>query len=345
MWRRHAFLAETRKPCVVTIAGTCDRGGMDVADVVQVHQPRTSDAVQQQGGASKSGQDLNCMLHRLNIQRDAPSCTRGPEDHALWVIGGLDRDMNVLKSVEVLSADNSYGGSWNIFYRALQRGRVFHGSTATPDGQHFVVGGADGLYVGANVYADIEIADLRLHSSQQSHFEFFGTRLDAARAGHVVAYAPRARALVAVGGYGGGSTYHRSGEILNLDQGANSFTMLPSMKYARTGAGGGFGPDGSMYMVGGSPDGGAGLACGEKLDLRMPRWEALPPMTVARGYVTGVWGCDGRLYICGGSIISNGMLVTYDTVEAYDPRMNTWEMQPAPLHRACADLTGASILR
>ena len=79
------------------------------------------------------------------------------------------------------------------------------------------------------------------------------------------------------------------------------------MSSPRTGMGVSFGPDHSLYVVGGSVDGEQMLASMERLDLRTRSFERLPDMPPThalsgkgRGYLDATFGVDGLLYVVGG---------------------------------------------
>ena len=72
------------------------------------------------------------------------------------------------------------------------------------------------------------------------------------------------------------------------------------MRAPRTGAGLGGGPDGCVYVAGGSPDGSDALNSAERLDLRRRAWERLPDMSDRRGYVAAAFDARGDFYVHGG---------------------------------------------
>ena len=119
--------------------------------------------------------------------------------------------------------------------------------------------------------------------------------------------------ILVVAGYGGGSTYRKTAEILDItgwrpDQftsdGAhkqNSSTLfrpLPhELSQPRTGCVGGFGPQGSFYCCGGSTDGGNAVSILERLDLReakgfelrAPWWQEVTLVVILHQMVDGEW--------------------------------------------------------
>jgi N-acetylneuraminic acid mutarotase len=63
----------------------------------------------------------------------------------------------------------------------------------------------------------------------------------------------------------------------------------------------------------------------------------LPPMPTARVRLTAATGKDGRIYTFGGLVIATGTSV--DTVEVYDPTMNTWACSIGDASPGCQSLT------
>jgi hypothetical protein len=89
------------------------------------------------------------------------------------------------------------------------------------------------------------------------------------------------------------------------------------------------GPDGAVYVAGGSPDGTIGHKGLERYDLREGKWTPLREMQSGRGYTAGCVGASDRFYVSGGlhnHKFQSGM-------EAYDFRTGLWttqEVVPAP---------------
>ena len=184
-----------------------------------------------------------------------------------------------------------------------------------------------------------------------AHHQLFPCKMIHTRAGHIASINPLTRAVVVCGGYGGGDVYHNSVEMLDLNssEGSRGFVELPSMRHKRTGSCGGFGPDGCMYVCGGSTNGSDALVHVERLDLRTREWEELPPLGLGRGYTSGCWSADECLYVCGGSELRDVLVevngqqfqvtkqFTSETIERYDPRMNMWETLPQKMSVERAD--------
>jgi len=146
--------------------------------------------------------------------------------------------------------------------------------------------------------------------------------------------------LYAAGGYGGGSIYHNSAEMLDLTASSDSRGWIPvasSMSAARTGLGVAWGPDNCLYCVGGSPNGMHGHTSAERYDPRTGKWELLAEMQEKRGYCAAAYGLSGYLYAIGGS---NNDIPT-KVIECYDARLNTWIVMGdlEPQCQAIMDLT------
>ena len=106
------------------------------------------------------------------------------------------------------------------------------------------------------------------------------------------------------------------------------------MAAARSGAAASCGPDGALYVCGGSSDGCGAVASCERIDPREGKWHPLCPLPDARAYVGGTFGLDGALYVAGGHGWLQQLL---PDVSAYDPRADAWRPMPA-LRRPRANL-------
>ena len=212
--------------------------------------------------------------------------------------------------------------------------RCFHAAVFDSEHGHLILGGSSHLFQGATVSHTVEQQPSSTHPAMSPRV--VATMLHK-RAGHVGSLNSLTRQLVVCGGYGGGSVYHDTVEVMDLNDasGMNSgFQQLPPMGTRKTGAGGGFGPDGCMYVCGGSTNGSDGLTVVERLDLRTKQWETLAPLNCGRGYCSGAWNAEGRLYVAGGSVLQPRNVTlggtthtvvsqkTWDTIEMYDARKN-----------------------
>ena len=97
------------------------------------------------------------------------------------------------------------------------------------------------------------------------------------------------------------------------------------MAAARSGAAASCGPDGALYVCGGSSDGGSAVTSCERIDAREARWHPLCPLPDARAYVGGTFGLDGVLYVAGGHGWLQQLL---PDVSADDPRADAGDPCP-----------------
>ena len=128
--------------------------------------------------------------------------------------------------------------------------------------------------------------------------------------------------------------------------------VTATMCSPRTGPGASFGPDGALYVVGGSADGSAMLGSLERYDYRSGAWDtSFPPMPTARGYLTAAFGLDGCLYASGGCTINYGHASS--NVERFDIRAGRWftdyvqhesQLRLCGLSAARQDVTSAFML-
>eukprot|EP00602_Paraphysomonas_sp_CaronLab_P005176 CAMPEP_0185036478 /NCGR_PEP_ID=MMETSP1103-20130426/29547_1 /TAXON_ID=36769 /ORGANISM="Paraphysomonas bandaiensis, Strain Caron Lab Isolate" /LENGTH=173 /DNA_ID=CAMNT_0027574025 /DNA_START=717 /DNA_END=1238 /DNA_ORIENTATION=- len=121
-----------------------------------------------------------------------------------------------------------------------------------------------------------------------------------------------------IGGYGGGSIYHSSGEYFDYE--SMKWVDIAPMNHNRSGLGVDMSSQGAVYAVGGSPNGLAGHNSVEMFDERVGKWQEVSHMLRRRGFVGACFGASGILYAAGG--MDNEMFIA--SVEWMDPRMNKW---------------------
>jgi hypothetical protein len=248
--------------------------------------------------------------------------------------------------------------------------RCFAGAACDGAGALWVAGGASSLMQGARVYRHVETLPLcaaclcfrsceepgRSRCKCQAQWPAWEARPELAlpRAGHVLAYSAREEAMYAVGGYGGGMLYHATVEMLQLRPGgaaggapepaAAAWEVLPAaMCTPRTGAGASFGPDGQLYVAGGSLNGSRMLSSCECYDSRSGMWSRLPDMPTERGYLSAAFAVDGCLYVAGGHETNGFGGPPLSVVERFDVRAQRWEQAP-DLELARSDLACAFLL-
>ena len=129
--------------------------------------------------------------------------------------------------------------------------------------------------------------------------------------------------------FGGANT---ANQILNTvdvyDPATNTWASAAAMPTARCRLAAALGPDGKIYVVGGSTSSGLGLsgmtAVMEVYDPVANSWSTAAPMKTTRvGLAAAASG--GKIYAFGGYGVTPGYSARYLlTVEAYDPATNTW---------------------
>jgi hypothetical protein len=223
----------------------------------------------------------------MKTGRDAPAVAA---DHngTMYAYGGWDGSV-ALKTTETFNPSTS---SWEAM-PSMNVARCFHsGCCHQTTGRLFAIGGGDGIYQGAATFRSSEFLDLEAPDRRWRP----GPAMVEQRCGQKSAISSSGL-LFAVGGYGGGVKYHNTIESLDLNAssgmssggssssagsgaGASASTstgnttspwqlnLWPKMLSPRTGMGASFGPDQSLYVVGGSEDGEKFLASMERLDLR-----------------------------------------------------------------------------
>jgi N-acetylneuraminic acid mutarotase len=105
--------------------------------------------------------------------------------------------------------------------------------------------------------------------------------------------------------------------------------------------------DGKVYVVGGRAGSvfipnALNVDIVEEYNPATDRWLLKAPMPTPRSAAT--WGTyNGRIYVAGGEIRHRDIWGTYTTVEAYDPKTNSWARlppMPMPRHGLAGDFIG-----
>ena len=222
----------------------------------------------------------------MNTGRQAAASAYNWKLSEIWCVGGFNPNTrNALHSVEIFKT-NTF--TTHPLPLELKKPRCFSTATFDENNNMIISGGCSSLYQGAKVYSSLEVYSL---GSTGSTFDIIPAKMNLLRGGHQSVYDYRRNRLYCLGGYGGGEIYHASMEYVDLSPevlaiGTSSpFVMCTEMSVKRTGAGADFGPDGAIYVCGGSPDGGLGHKSLERYDPRQGTWEKLSPMTHERGYL------------------------------------------------------------
>ena len=212
----------------------------------------------------------------------------------------------------------------------LPEPRCFSAATFDARSHLWVVGGGDGMTRGAACLDTTLILDP--YAEQPVWRPFGGSPLLVKRCGLALAADCRYETLYLCGGYSGGVNYADTVEVLDMT-GRRANRMLPAMRHARSGCGAGFGPDGALYVVGGSQNGSLMLGSCERYDPREGVWRALPELPTPRGYLSATFAPDGCLYAAGGCADDWGSPVA--AFEAFDPRADRWRtLAPLPMARS-----------
>eukprot|EP01035_Chromulina_nebulosa_P023663 gene23663-30685_t len=218
----------------------------------------------------------------------------------ILAIGGWNESNSSVNDA-VFSLDTHYSYSdmvWENHSRVLPQ-CCFSAATTTMYGDVILTGGGDSPYRGSAVFRD---CFLWRGSGDGIHRGWEGggvvPSMLQCRCGHA-ALTLFDSSVVALGGYGGGSDYLRSVEL--LDPFLSRWIPLPPMAVSRSGPAAVIGPGGAIYVAGGSPDGRVGHKSLERYDCREGKWESLADMHYGRGYTSGCVGASGNFFVIGGS--------------------------------------------
>ena len=317
-------------------------GGYDASEhadgvgVASAHSVPGAAGVSGAATHSKLLEDPGHSLRRRVLWRsggwDAMGCTRTlPEGRCfaaatcdssgdLWVLGGGDamsRGADCYRSVLRFQQDHA--------------GDEAAGEDARDDGGAAAAAqGAKAGVVPAIGRGRFQGGALEEAGSATGEWHTMGQLLEP-RCGLALAADLRSSLLYLCGGYSGGLEYADSVETFDMAGVAPSM-RLPPMAFARSGCGAGMGPDGALYVVGGSCDGSTMLSSCERYDPREGLWHALPELPTPRGYLAAAFSPSGLLYASGGCSPSGHPL---NTLEAFDRSAGKWRaMPPLPSPRS-----------
>ena len=282
-------------------------------------------------------------LPNLRRARNAPCAAADTAAGVIYTAGGwCDDEDGSLDSTDSLSVPRVGGNDtvcaprqwyanedWRWDAAApLSSARCFGAALCDGSGRLWVCGGGDALSRGAYCSKAIEACSEPREPSAQ--FESMGEMIEP-RCGLALAADARSSVLYLVGGYSGGMSYQNTVETFDMSSGAPA-SQLPPMSHARSGCGAGCGPDGALYVVGGSDDGSNMLSSCERLDPREGVWQTLSDLSESRGYLAACFALDGALYTAGGC----GMMgQSLDTFHAFDTRAGRWrDLPPMPTARS-----------
>lgn len=230
-----------------------------------------------------------------------------------YAIGGLGPDQLALSSVDAVQLGSD---SWHQV-PSMTMPRCYSAASII-DGALVVSGGSDSIWRDGATLSSIETY---LEGSWRIIAEY---ELQLRRCGHCMVPLPSGPTVVLGGFDSVGITYHNSAELLG------SSVTLPVMSSPRTGFAACAGPDGAIYVAGGSSNGEHMLSSCERLDMRTNSWEPLSSMARRHGYCAGACAPDGSFLVgCG---VGQGMDPDmFGIVEVFDTRMLKWREWPAPV--------------
>jgi N-acetylneuraminic acid mutarotase len=219
-------------------------------------------------------------------------------------------------------------GTWTTL-SPLPAPKTLHGAATGSDGRVYAFGGTsdDGPPVTATVFAYDVNADT-----------WTSTAPLAAGPRRNFAYASDASGLIyAIGGYDFSGPPFALNRVEQYDPSADAWNELPDMPTRRQGAAAASGPDGRIYVMGGTDTSFQTVAVTEIFDPAADAWTAAAPMNTPRTGFGAAAGSDGRIYVFGG--YSGDAYVA--TVEAYDPASDTW-VPVSPMNEARYGVAGVA---
>ena len=263
-----------------------------------------------------------------------------PNMKEVVVLGGWDEDSNqslsrvmtlsvgnLKPTNEMTSEDSQEIGLESVPQKAWKRHSnlpediCYGAATLTLNGDILHIGGGNTPFRGARVFDHSYF-----YSKERQEWEanVIG-KMNVVRCGHSALTLMDGKVVV-LGGYGGEMLYYDSVEMYDFEK--QTWYMLPSMKYRRSGLAAVIGPSGSIYVAGGSENGEIGQRSLERFDPREGKWYSLAAMQRRRGYVTGAISSSMNFYVNGG--LHNYRL--QGGMERYDFRQNTWETMIGSSH-------------
>jgi hypothetical protein len=277
-------------------------------------------------------------LPSMHACRNAPCAAVDYGNGSIYALGGWNEDGEALTSIEVLRVpsattfgprDWAEAEEWKEAPSLSER-RCFAAAICDESSRLWVCGGGNAMSRGAECMRTVEYTQIHPDLSGQVQWTRAAQLLEP-RCGHALATDARASLLYLVGGYSGGVHYQSTVETFDM-RGERAGAILPLMAHPRSGCGAGFGPDGALYVMGGSDDGSAMLGSCERFDPREGHWQALPDLSSPRGYLAAAFALDGSMYVAGGC---GPMGLPLDNFEAFDTRAGRWrELAPLPTPRS-----------
>lgn len=265
-------------------------------------------------------------------------------DGRIYAMGGFELSAYNAGSAEVYDPrTNTWSAIASTPGGAHGGAHIGYGAATGTDGRIYLIGDR-GLFFNTPLAPESEVYDP--HSNTWNTFAPMLT----ARGQLGVTAGPDGR-IYAVGGVGGAPGSAASAAIPlstveAYDPHANAWTALAPMPTARSGLAAVTGSDGRIYVMGGYSSLSAAAAPLPTLEIYNPAsnaWAAAAPMPIPLGLLAAAVGSDGRIYAMGGYSSGAANVAPVNTVEAYDPRSNTWNVAASmPTARALLAAAGGS---
>lgn len=236
------------------------------------------------------------------------------------VTGGCDDNYVSLKSVEEYEpAYDTWmpeATTWTVL-PSMNVAHDRHTATLLSDHQVLIVGGGP----------DDNLGSVEIYDSNTNMWTTVAS-LNTPRQNHTATLLPDGKVLV-VGGSNLEYIPLNSAEV--YDPSTDTWTTVASMNNARYEHTMTLLPNGKILVVGGSDLLYAPLSSAEVYDPATNTWTTVASMNDARSEHTMTLLPDGSVLVTGGFGGSNFSVITVDSVEVYDPDLNTWTTV-APLH-------------
>jgi N-acetylneuraminic acid mutarotase len=230
----------------------------------------------------------------------------------IYTVGG-GSDLNTVEAYDPVA------DTWSTI-APMPTGRRYLAAAVSSDGSIYAIGGITGNSADLNTVETYNPAT----DSWAPAAPLLTPRVDLA------AVAGRDGRIYAIGGYS--NLDLNTVEVYN--PATNTWTAAAPMSRARVGLAAVLGPDGRIYAIGGfenTPFGPLPIKTVEAYDPATNQWSTVASLPTGRGYLTAAVGRDGRIYAIGGRAGGSGQRggAFLNTVEAYDPRTNTWSTAPS----------------
>ena len=228
----------------------------------------------------------------------------------VYVIGGTADGKTPVASVEMYSPSTD---SWTVI-ADLPTARLGLGAAFGPDKLLYTIGGRvlDGVPSAiVEVYSPETKTWAKAASMPTSRFSLSIVKVIDGR-------------LYAIGGRDAEPVPTPMSVVEVFDTSKGTWTVGPSLKFARYWFGATVGADARIYASGGIGEGGF-MDDVESLDPTSGTWSAVPSMPEARAWIASVLGPDGRILVLGGAKgPSSTTPPPLPTMLAFDPKTSEW---------------------